>query len=115
VTSVVELTERALAARPAELLQAVARTRERGWGIALDDVGAVPESLALLPMLRPDVIKLDLRLVQQRASADIAAVMNAVNAEAGRSGTVVLAEGLETEAHVQPASSPRRPARLGTR
>ncbi|MCW2819914.1 MAG: hypothetical protein JWR42_2701, partial [Marmoricola sp.] len=103
MTVVVELTERALAARPAELLQAVSRIRALGWGVALDDVGAVPESLALLPMLRPDVIKLDMRLVQQRATADVAAVMNAVHAEAERSGTVILAEGLETKEHVQTA------------
>lgn len=101
VTVIVELTERALAARPAELLQTVARIRELGWGVALDDVGAVPASLALLPMLRPDVIKLDLRLVQDQPTAAIASVINAVHAEAERSGTVVLAEGLETAEHVQ--------------
>ena len=27
--------------------------RSRGWGIALDDVGADRDSLALLPLLRP--------------------------------------------------------------
>ncbi len=103
VTVVVELTERALAARPAQLLQTVARIRSYGWGVALDDVGADPSSLALLPMLRPDVIKLDLRLVQQHTTPDIAAIMNAVHAEAERSGTLVLAEGLETAEHVQTA------------
>jgi len=103
LTVIVELTERALAARPAQLLQTVARIRSYGWGVALDDVGADPSSLALLPMLRPDVIKLDLRLVQQRATQEIASIMNAVHAEAERSGTLVLAEGLETEQHVQTA------------
>ncbi|GAB3681607.1 diguanylate cyclase domain-containing protein [Angustibacter aerolatus] len=97
---VVELTERELTARPAQLLQAVARVRELGWGVALDDVGADPASLALLPLVRPDVVKLDLRLVQDRPTADIAAVVNAVHAEAERSGTLVLAEGLETADHV---------------
>jgi diguanylate cyclase (GGDEF)-like protein len=97
---ILELTERELAARPAQLLQTVARVRALGWGIALDDVGAVPESLALLPLVRPDIIKLDLRLVQDRPSGDIAAVMNAVHAEAERSGTLLLAEGIETEAHL---------------
>nr|MDQ3342471.1 EAL domain-containing protein [Actinomycetota bacterium] len=42
-----------------------ARLREAGWGIALDDVGAEPASLALLPFVQPDVVKLDLRLVQR--------------------------------------------------
>ncbi len=105
LTVVLELTERALTARPAELLQTVSRVRALGWGVALDDVGADPASLALLPLVRPDVIKLDLRLVQQRPSADIAAIVNAVHAEAERSGTVVLAEGIETAEHLRVARS----------
>ena len=100
---VVELTERALTARPAALLDTVSRVRAAGWGIALDDVGADPASLALLPLLQPDVIKLDLRLIQGRPDADIAAVMNAVSAEAERSGATILAEGIETAAHLQTA------------
>ena len=96
---VVEFTERALTADPPTLLGMVARIRARGWGIALDDVGAHPDSLALLPLLQPDVIKLDLSLVQQRSSPQIAAIVNAVNAEAERSGSVILAEGIETEEH----------------
>ncbi len=103
LTVVLELTERALTGQPAQLLQTVARVRKLGWGIALDDVGADPASLALLPLVQPDVIKLDLALVQNRASAHIAAVVNAVHAEAERSGTVVLAEGIETEQHLRTA------------
>jgi len=97
---VVELTERALIAEPIELLKLVARVRARGWGIALDDVGADRDSLALLPLLQPDVIKLDLRLVQQRPSTEIAQIVSAVHAEAERSGTVILAEGIETVEHL---------------
>ena len=98
---VVEFTERALAARPAEVLAAVAWLRRRGCGIALDDVGIDHRSLALMPFLAPDVIKLDMSLIQEpgisRASAR---VLNAVAAEAERSGAVLLAEGIETEAHL---------------
>lgn len=43
---VVEITERALTARPAEPLEAVDRLRAAGFGIALDDVGADERSLA---------------------------------------------------------------------
>jgi EAL domain-containing protein (putative c-di-GMP-specific phosphodiesterase class I) len=99
----VELTERALTHRPAELLALVRRVRSRGWGVALDDVGADPRSLALMTLLDPDVIKLDLNLVQQRPSADIAEVVAAVNSYAEHSGAVVLAEGLETAEHVHTA------------
>ncbi len=95
----VELTERALADRPAELLRSVARLRAMGVGIALDDVGADPRSLALMPFLAPEVIKLDLRLVQGRPSAQVAEIAHAVNAEAERTGALVLAEGIETDEH----------------
>jgi EAL domain-containing protein (putative c-di-GMP-specific phosphodiesterase class I) len=98
-----EFTERSLTDRPAEMLAAVARLRRLGVGIALDDVGADPRSLALMPFLAPEVIKLDLRLVQENPSAQIAEIVHAVGAEAERTGALVLAEGIETEAHRQTA------------
>jgi PAS domain S-box-containing protein len=100
---VLEITERALAARPAELLRTVARVREHGWAVALDDVGSESLSLAFMPLLRPDVVKLDLRLVQDRPGPAIAEIMNAVNAYAESSGAVVLAEGIENDAHLATA------------
>lgn len=100
---VLEITERALTTRPAELLRSVAEARGRGWGIALDDVGADTRSLALMPFLRPDVIKFDLRLVQRRATREIAQIVHAVRAEAERTGAVLLGEGIETEAHLDAA------------
>jgi EAL domain-containing protein (putative c-di-GMP-specific phosphodiesterase class I) len=98
---VVELTERTLTNRLAELLPAVQRARADGWGIALDDVGADTRSLALMPVLRPDVIKLDLRLVQEQPTPEIAAIAGAVGAQAERTGATVVAEGIETQEHVQ--------------
>lgn len=105
VRVVVELTESALTARPVDLLAAVAWLRSRGVGVALDDVGVDRRSLALLPFLRPDVIKLDMGLVQDRMTARTAAIANAVGAEAERSGAQVLAEGIETERHLHRAIS----------
>ncbi|MGQ7296170.1 diguanylate cyclase domain-containing protein [Quadrisphaera sp. KR29] len=98
---VVELTERALAHRPSDLLRTVERVREAGWAVALDDVGAEELSLAFMPLLRPDVVKLDLRLVQSAPGPDVAQVMNAVNAYAEESGALVLAEGIEDERHLR--------------
>lgn len=98
-----EFTERSLTDRPAEVLAAVKRQRERGVGIALDDVGADPRSLALMPFLAPEVIKLDLRLVQENPTPLIAEIVHAVSAEAERTGALVLAEGIETEQHRQTA------------
>ena len=108
---VMEITERALTAQPAALLRTVERVRSFGWGVALDDVGAQALSLAFMPLLRPDVVKLDLRLVQERPGSAVAEIMNAVNAYAERSGALVLAEGIETERHLKMARA--LGARLG--
>jgi EAL domain-containing protein (putative c-di-GMP-specific phosphodiesterase class I) len=98
---IIELTERTLTSRPAGLLPAVQEARDQGWGIALDDVGADTRSLALMPLLRPDVIKLDLRLVHDQPTPEIAAIAGAVGAQAERRGATVLAEGIETEEQAQ--------------
>ncbi len=103
LTVVLEITERALASRPAELLRSVERVRELGWGVALDDVGAEVASLAFMPLLRPDVVKLDLRLVQGRPTPAVAQIMNAVNAYAESTGALILAEGIENETHLETA------------
>jgi diguanylate cyclase (GGDEF)-like protein/PAS domain S-box-containing protein len=95
-----EITERAVTARPAELITTLAAARAAGAGIALDDLGADIRSLALLPLIEPDVIKLDLRLVQDRPSTDQAAIVSGVAAERERTGAQILAEGIETDAHV---------------
>jgi len=100
---VFEITERAISARPAELLRTVERIRSHGWAVALDDVGADPTSLAFMPLLRPEVVKLDLRLIQQRPNSEIAAIMHAVNAYAEHSGALLLAEGIETASHLAAA------------
>lgn len=100
---VLEVTERAVVQHPAELLRLVDWARENSCGIALDDIGENPESLAIMPFLEPDVIKLDLRLVQQRPSAEIGAIMSAVLAQAERTGAIVVAEGVEDDTQRQAA------------
>lgn len=100
---VVELTERALPNHATDLIPLAEDLRRRGARIALDDVGTDPRSLALMPFLRPDVIKLDLNLMHDSPSREIAEVVHAVNAEAERSGALILAEGIETEDHLRRA------------
>jgi EAL domain-containing protein (putative c-di-GMP-specific phosphodiesterase class I) len=100
---IVELTERALANHSTDLIPLAEDLRRRGARIALDDVGTDARSLALMPFLRPDVIKLDLKLLHNSPSREIAEVVHAVNAEAERSGSLILAEGIETEDHLRRA------------
>jgi len=98
--AVLEVTERALMEDPAGLLFAINQARALGYRIAIDDLGADPASLALLPLLAPDLIKLDMGLIRERPDQDAARVMRAVSAHAERTGAVVLAEGIETEEHL---------------
>ena len=96
-TLVMEVTERALTERPEPLLRSLTELRRRGWGVALDDVGADSRSLALMPVLYPDVIKLDLRLLSGREAGDVARMVTAVGAEAEQRLATVLAEGIDSE------------------
>jgi EAL domain-containing protein (putative c-di-GMP-specific phosphodiesterase class I) len=100
---VLELTERELVRRPADVLRAVDAARSMGWGVALDDVGVEPASLALMPVVRPDVVKLDMSLIHRPASAAAVRVASAVAAYAEETGAHVLAEGIETDQHLERA------------
>jgi EAL domain-containing protein (putative c-di-GMP-specific phosphodiesterase class I) len=100
---VLEVTERALLDDPAALVTAIRAARTSGMAIALDDVGADPASLALLPFVEPDVIKLDMRLVRDHTDATIASIIGAVRADAERRNATILAEGIESDLHVERA------------
>ena len=100
-----EVTERALVERPEAVLRSLGRCARAGWGVALDDVGADPRALALMPVVYPDVIKLDLRRLAQRSAADIARVVAAVGAESQRRQAVLLAEGIDSEEQLAAAQA----------
>jgi EAL domain-containing protein (putative c-di-GMP-specific phosphodiesterase class I) len=100
---VLELTERDLTRRPADLLRLVRWARANWWGVALDDVGADPASLALLPFVRPDVVKLDMALVQEAHDETDRATVRAVRDHCFRTGATILAEGIETDAQAEVA------------
>jgi EAL domain-containing protein (putative c-di-GMP-specific phosphodiesterase class I) len=100
---VAEITERSVASDPAGLLAAIQRMRETSHRIALDDVGADPSSQAMMPLLFPDVIKLDRTVVHNPYDRDAQAVIEAAAAEADRTGARIVAEGIETQAHLRTA------------
>jgi len=93
---VAELTERSLLADPAALLLVVERLRRDHLRIALDDVGADPSSQALMPLLQPDLIKLDRTVIQHPHSPRTKELLDAVREQAERTGAAIVAEGIET-------------------
>ncbi len=90
---VVEVTERALAHGPRRLIAAVDELRGLGCEIALDDVGANEASVALLPLIEPDIVKLDAALLRR---GDVA-TLRGVDRYLQRSAATLVAEGIETE------------------
>jgi len=84
---------------PAATLSAIERARASGWGISLDNVGLTADSPALMPFARPDVVKIDVSLLHERAHAHAPRILGAVTAHSQRTGATTLAAGVETEAH----------------
>lgn len=98
---VLELTEHAPFPDGAALTPALARLREQGVRLALDDVGAGWAGLKQVADLRPDIVKLDRSLV---ADADRDEVKQALAQMmlnlCRRLGSSLLVEGVETYAEL---------------
>ncbi len=99
-----EVTERALLVSPGRLLTGADWLWQRGWGVAIDDVGLEhPEGIAALTLVQPDVVKLDIGLIEGVATGVQASVGLAVRAYVEEYGGVVIAEGIESMAQLERA------------
>jgi EAL domain-containing protein (putative c-di-GMP-specific phosphodiesterase class I) len=98
-----EITERGLLTNPRALLRKVAALRSLGFAIALDDIGSHPDSLALLDVLAPEILKLDMGLIQHQPDRTQARTIAAITAHHERTGAVICAEGIETRDHLEQA------------
>jgi EAL domain-containing protein (putative c-di-GMP-specific phosphodiesterase class I) len=96
---VLEITERSLDHDPRTLFEGLDRQRPTVTGLALDDVGADVRAMSMLPVIRPDVIKLDLKVTQGTPSREAVTVLHFVYEEVERTGATILAEGVETKRH----------------
>lgn len=94
---VIEIVERGIGERLPEVLLVESQIRRNLWGIAVDDVGVNAASLALLPVIRPDVIKINMSVIDKDDLQAVAYVVDTVNAYVEHSKAVIVAEGVETE------------------
>jgi diguanylate cyclase (GGDEF)-like protein len=93
---VLELTEQQPVTDLQRLRLKLDTCRGAGIRLAADDVGAGNAGLRLLAELSFDVIKVDLTIVQRSASSSASsAVVESVVSLAGRTGALVVAEGIE--------------------
>jgi EAL domain-containing protein (putative c-di-GMP-specific phosphodiesterase class I) len=95
---VLEVTERSLGRDPRSLLEGIDRQRPDVCGLAVDDLGANPAALSMLPVLAADVIKLDQSITQAGPTPATMQIMDIAYEEAERTGATILAEGIETPA-----------------
>jgi EAL domain-containing protein (putative c-di-GMP-specific phosphodiesterase class I) len=96
---VVELTEHERVADYPALLRVVAGLREQGIGLGIDDFGAGHSSLQHVLQLEPEVVKLDLALVQGVGECSRRqALVEVMLGFCDKTGTVLVAEGVETTA-----------------
>jgi EAL domain-containing protein (putative c-di-GMP-specific phosphodiesterase class I) len=94
---VFEVVESQAEADRGHLMSVLEHFRSLGARIALDHVGAGWSSLSLLAAVRPDVVKLGKKIVQELPDHGARTVVRAVIDAAHELGAVVVAEGVETE------------------
>lgn len=90
----VEMKEELLTGAPDRIFDALAQVHEAGWGVAIDGAAVSAATLALLPLVHPDVLKLDLRGLRQHL-ATAAAMTDGARTYAEQTGATILAQGVE--------------------
>jgi EAL domain-containing protein (putative c-di-GMP-specific phosphodiesterase class I) len=93
----IDITGRTLSRYPCEVLETVRRARAAGWGVAVGDIEFSAAGLALLPVLKPDVLKMNNSVLATGSGAASGAI-SAVLSEAEHTGAALLVERVEDEA-----------------
>jgi EAL domain-containing protein (putative c-di-GMP-specific phosphodiesterase class I)/ActR/RegA family two-component response regulator len=94
---ILEITERASLASCSELATRLARLRELGFRIAIDDIGAGYSGLTSFTELMPEVVKIDMALIRGiHASVLKQRTVSALCNLCHDVGCVVVGEGVET-------------------
>ncbi len=99
---VIELTEHAAVGEYEILSSRLAPLREAGIKLAIDDAGAGYSGLQHIVQLQPDIIKLDMSLTRDIDSDQARrALASALVFYARETGSLIVAEGVETEQEMQ--------------
>jgi EAL domain-containing protein (putative c-di-GMP-specific phosphodiesterase class I) len=95
---IIELTEHEPVEDYDELVETLSQLRSMGALIAIDDVGAGFATLGHILRLAPDILKLDLSLTHGvESDSGTRALTSALIDFANTTGTLITAEGIETE------------------
>jgi EAL domain-containing protein (putative c-di-GMP-specific phosphodiesterase class I)/CheY-like chemotaxis protein len=95
---VLEITERASLDDIADVQARIAKLRQLGFRIAIDDVGAGYAGLTAIAQLEPEVMKIDMSLVRDvDVSATKQKLIGAMAGLCAEMSVMVIAEGIETK------------------
>ena len=99
---VVEITERVAIVRHDEFQDALRTFKERGYRVAVDDMGAGYASLQSLAGIEPDFLKFDTSLVHDIDKSSIKqSLLETLRQLADKIKARVIAEGIEREEELQ--------------
>jgi EAL domain-containing protein (putative c-di-GMP-specific phosphodiesterase class I) len=99
---VLEITERVALEERQSYREVLRQLKHRGFGIAIDDMGAGYSSLQALVEVEPDYLKFDVSLVRNIDRSLIKrSLLETLVDLAGRIGAQVIAEGIEVESELQ--------------
>ena len=94
---ILEITERAKLEVVGHVRERIARLREMGFRIAIDDIGAGYSGLNSFAIIQPDIVKLDIMLVRGVDADPVKRKLVRVLGDLCRDlGILVVAEGVET-------------------
>lgn len=94
---VLEITERAALTNLADAAERIARLRDRGFRIAIDDLGAGYAGLTSFAIFCPDVAKIDLSLIRGLDGDPLRRhIVRTLAQMCAEMGVLVVAEGIET-------------------
>ena len=97
-----EITESAYVENPDQLLQVVEQLKKAGFIIEMDDFGSGYSSLNMLAAMPIDILKLDMKFVQNYSEADNSrSILSFVIGLAKWMNLYVIAEGVETKAQLE--------------
>ncbi|MGN1025723.1 MAG: putative bifunctional diguanylate cyclase/phosphodiesterase [Faecousia sp.] len=97
-----EITESAYVENTGAIIKTLEQLRELGFPIEMDDFGSGYSSLNMLSQMRPDVLKLDVKFVQNEASKpEDQSILNDIIVMAHRMHLQVVAEGVETKVQAE--------------
>lgn len=103
---VLEITEQKFAGSDRHLSEWIQGLRQHGCKIAIDDIGSGFSQLDRIALVRPDFLKVDMRILQQSTkAASYYHLLEGISLIAQKLGAELLLEGIETEAELAVAIS----------